>query len=115
MEKIRLDYNYRYEIDPDTLSYVTTQLTTEEPIKYKTPASCCTKESAYQNMTCENYYQKGCNMFVREFVAETILIIGTTLLAIGVMEVLHLVIYILNAPYICKFLVPWYGYRIFAS
>lgn len=77
---------------PYTLSYVSrSTLSTEEPIKYKTPESCCTSGSNYENKTCDNYYPDGCTTYVSDFVSEMFLIIGTVLLAIGVVQVWFLV------------------------
>lgn len=100
------DYN-NDEIDyDDTTPFVTTDASTTMSLKYKTPASCCTQDSSYKNNTCDNYYQEGCTMHVTDFISETMLIVATLLLAIGVLQVRYRVLFCANIcnvfhQYIC--------------
>lgn len=56
-------------------------------VTFRTPASCCTENSTYQNNACASYYEHGCTIYVREIITETILIIGTVALVIGAVQV----------------------------
>lgn len=83
-----MNQDYNDGFDMHILSYNATDIvSTTEPLKFKTPASCCTEKSSYQNNTCDSLYEKGCTMFVVDFISETILIVATVLLAIGVLQV----------------------------
>lgn len=83
-----MNQDYNDGFDNHILSYNETDAaSTLEPLKYKTPASCCTEQSSYQNNTCDILYEKGCTMYVVDFISETILIVATVLLAIGVLQV----------------------------
>lgn len=77
-----------------TIAETTSIKETTDVLKYKTPASCCTHNRndwtsgiRYQNHTCDNYYEKGCAMYVKDFISEIILIASSVLLAIGVLQV----------------------------
>lgn len=72
----------------DKLSYVTDAVTGLQ-LKYKLPASCCTRDSSYQNKTCDKYYESGCTGYVKEFIAEIILIAASVTLIIGILQVRH--------------------------
>jgi len=63
---------------------------TEE--KYRTPSSCCTKESGYKNFTCENYYEIGCGEHMRAIISSNIMIMGSVAFTISIVQVLGIVI-----------------------
>jgi len=73
----------------DTLNN-TEQLTTD-PVKYQTPVSCCTKDSSYQNATCDNYFKDGCGEPMSQILSSTIMIMGTVALTISVIQILGVV------------------------
>jgi len=59
--------------------------------QYKTPKSCCTENSFYQNMKCDEYYEKGCTLYKYDIITGIILIIGSVLLTIGAVHILSIV------------------------
>jgi len=67
----------------------TTTLTT--PLPDRMPSSCCVDGSNYNNLTCDQYYQSGCAIHIREVISESVMIIGCVALAIAVFEMLGIV------------------------
>jgi len=67
--------------------------TTEEELGLKMPQSCCTHNSDYDNINliCDNYFTKGCHGPLQEIVSESVMMIGSSALIIGVVQILGVV------------------------
>lgn len=53
------------------------------------PQSCCTRDSSYNNNTlhCEKYFTRGCHGPLHRIVSESVMMIGSSALAVGVVQV----------------------------
>jgi len=73
------------------LSNTTDEQLTIDSLKLKTPVSCCTRESSYENTSCDNYFKDGCSECIREILSSSIMIMGTVALTISVLQILGIV------------------------
>lgn len=51
------------------------------------PVSCCVRDSDYVNLTCNEYYEKGCTDPLHQIVSESIMMIGSSSLVLAVVQV----------------------------
>jgi len=67
--------------------------TTEKELGIKMPQSCCTHDSSYDNnnLICDNYFTRGCHGPLQEIVSESVMMIGSSALIIGVVQILGVV------------------------
>jgi len=79
----------------DTTDFWILSNSTDQPtidsLKVKTPVSCCTKESSYENTSCDNYFKDGCSEHLTEVLSSSIMIMGTVALTISVLQILGIV------------------------
>jgi CD63 antigen len=66
--------------------------TTHKPL-IKMPPSCCRPDSNYDkiNYTCDKYFTRGCFGPLHEIVSESVMLIGSSALIIGVVQILGVV------------------------
>jgi CD63 antigen len=71
----------------------TTESVTERPLGVRMPQSCCLPDSSYDkiNFICNNYFTRGCHGPLYTIVSESVMMIGSSALIIGVVQILGVI------------------------
>jgi len=84
-----------YETTPGEPTSTTEEptTTTEKDLGIKMPQSCCKYGSSYDNnnLICDEYFTRGCQSPLQAIVSESVMMIGSSALIIGVVQILGVV------------------------
>jgi len=58
----------------------------------RTPQSCCTSGSGYQNLRCNNYFQNGCLGKLSELIGQLILTLKTLAVVLGLFQIIGIIV-----------------------